>query len=48
MHDYDVENSSDFIEALYFIQKKHNPKLNLMYFILSLANLDLFKLLKSK
>ena len=37
-----------FIEALYFIQKKLNLKLNLMYFIESQANIELFKLLKSK
>ena len=36
-----------FIEALYFIQKKLNL-LNLIYFIQSQANLELFKLLKSK
>ena len=42
-----VENGSDFIEVLYFIQKNHNFKLNIMYFILSEANLKLFKLLKS-
>ena len=37
-----------FIEALYFIQKKLSLKLNLIYFIQSQANLELFKLLKSK